>query len=55
MKRREEYFVQLQDGITEMETVIEKLRDEISELREQRDTLLKLIILLKKELKDLLF
>ncbi|WP_180955074.1 hypothetical protein [Bacillus sp. V3-13] len=55
MEKLEKYYVQLQDGISEMEAVIEVLRVEISELKEQKDTMLKIVSLLKKEAKDLLF
>lgn len=34
-----EYSLQLQDGIDEMEATIERLREEIKRLTEQRDAL----------------
>ena len=39
--RMNEYRQQLQDGIDEMEATIERLREEIKDLTEQRDALKK--------------
>lgn len=49
-----DYYVQLENGIVEMEATIERLRTEINELMEIRNTLYQLNGLLKKESKDLI-
>jgi hypothetical protein len=50
----EQYYAQLEDGIAEMEAMIERLRKEIHELTEIKDALLDVNFLLKKDLIDLL-
>lgn len=47
-----EYYVQLENGIAEMEATIERLRMEIHELLEMKDALNQFNSLLKKELID---
>lgn len=51
-RENEEYYVQLENGIAEMETKIELLRMEIYELIEMKDALNHLNRLLKKEVKE---
>jgi cell division protein FtsB len=54
MNKREAYAKQLEDGIAEMEAAVERLRDEIHQLREEREALLKGNRVLEKDL-DLIF
>lgn len=39
LEKKHEYYIQLKDGIGELEAQIEELRKEIIELKQQRDAL----------------
>lgn len=53
-RKKEQRYVQMENGIAEMEAAIDELRMEIHELVERKDLLVSLIYLLKKDLKDIL-
>jgi FtsZ-binding cell division protein ZapB len=49
-----QYYEQLENGISEMEATVERLRMEIQELMEIKNALYQLNGLLKEELKELI-
>jgi chaperonin cofactor prefoldin len=55
VKKDQEYYAQLKNRIYEMEAFIEVLRKEIGALQEQKELLLQLISMLKRNARDLLF
>lgn len=53
-RENKQYEAQLENGIAEMEATIDRLRKEIDELKEEKNALLDLNFLLKRNLKELL-
>jgi uncharacterized coiled-coil DUF342 family protein len=53
-KKREEYLIQLSEGINEMEAKVDELRKEIHHLIEKRDALIQVNRILRKELIEIL-